>query len=96
MPKGRNWPKPGRPTVTVRYGLPIEPVEGETHQDLSRRMAQAVAQLHDEDRSTWWEALKRAERDETPSLAGPQGPAWLRKWEGSRPVPRRGPGKTWE
>jgi 1-acyl-sn-glycerol-3-phosphate acyltransferase len=96
MPKGRNWPKPGRPTVTVRYGRPIEPVEGETHQDLSRRMAQAVAQLHDEDRSTWWEALKRAERNETPSLAGPHGPPWLRKWEGSRPVPRRGPGKTWE
>jgi len=96
MPKGRNWPKPGRPTVTVRYGRPIIPEEGETHQDLSRRMAQAVAQLHDEDRTTWWEALKRAERDETPSLAGPQGPGWLRKWEGSRPVPRRGPGKTWE
>jgi 1-acyl-sn-glycerol-3-phosphate acyltransferase len=96
MPKGRNWPKPGRPTVTVRYGPPIAPADGETHQDLSRRMAQAVAQLHDEDRTTWWEALKRAERDETPSLAGPQGPAWLRKWEGSRPVPRRGPGKTWE
>ena len=96
MPKGRNWPKPGRPTVTVRYGRPISPDDGETHQDLSRRMAQAVAQLHDEDRTTWWDALKRAEREETPSLAGPQGPAWLRKWEGSRPVPRRGPGKTWE
>ncbi len=86
----------GRPPVTARFGRPIFPEEGETHQDFSRRMAQAVAQLHDEDRTTWWEALKRAEDDKTPSLAGPQGPAWLRKWEGSRPVPRRGTTKTWE
>jgi hypothetical protein len=54
MPKGRFWPKAGRPTVTLRYGAPLYPIEGETHQDLSRRMAQAVAQLFDEDRSTWW------------------------------------------
>jgi 1-acyl-sn-glycerol-3-phosphate acyltransferase len=96
MPKGRNWPRPGRPTVNVRYGRPIVPEEGETHQGFSRRMSQAIARLHDEDRSTWWEALRRAERGETPSLAGPQGPAWLRTWEGSRPVPRRGPGKVWD
>src|SRR5262245_53193106 len=31
MPKGRNWPIKGRRPVTVRYGRPIEPVEGETH-----------------------------------------------------------------
>jgi 1-acyl-sn-glycerol-3-phosphate acyltransferase len=96
MPKGRNWPRPGRPTVSVRYGRPLAPKEGETHQDFSRGMAQAIAQLHDEDRSTWWEALRRAERGETPSLAGPRGPGWLRRWEGSRPVPRRGPDKVWE
>jgi 1-acyl-sn-glycerol-3-phosphate acyltransferase len=96
MPKGRNWPRAGRPTVSVRYGRPIAPEEGETHQDFSRRMAQAIAQLHDEDRSTWWGALRRAERGETPSLTGPQGPRWLRAWEGSRPIPRQGPGKVWE
>jgi 1-acyl-sn-glycerol-3-phosphate acyltransferase len=95
MPKGRNWPRPGRPPVIVRYGRPLLPIEGETHQDLSRRMYQAVAQLHDEDRTTWWEALKRAEDGKTPSLAGPQGPSWLRRWDGSRPIPRRGPPKTW-
>jgi hypothetical protein len=59
-------------------------------------MAQAIAELHDEDRSTWWQALKHAEAGATPSLAGPAGPGWLRKWEGSRPIPRRGPEKTWE
>ncbi|HEV8563978.1 MAG TPA: lysophospholipid acyltransferase family protein [Actinomycetota bacterium] len=96
MPKGRNWPIKGRRPVSVRYGRPIEPVEGETHQEFSRRMTLAIAQLHDEDRSTWWEALKRAEAGATPSLSGPAGPGWLRKWEGSRPVPRRGPERTWE
>ena len=96
MPKGRNWPVKGRRPVSVRYGRPIEPVEGETHQELSRRMALAIARLHDEDRSTWWQSLKRAEAGATPSLSGPAGPGWLRKWEGSRPIPRRGPEKTWE
>ena len=50
-------------------------------------MTQAVAVLLDEDRTTWWEALQRAEHGETPAIAGPQGPDWLRKWEGSRPGP---------
>lgn len=95
MPKGRFWPKKGRPTVTVRYGTPIEPQEGETHQELSKRMRRAVEELFDEDRTTWWESLQRSTRDETPSLAGPVGPEWLRRWEGSRPLPRRGPDRTW-
>ena len=96
MPKGRFWPKAGRPTVTVRYGSPLYPEEGETHQDFSRRMAQSVARLFDEDRSTWWDSLRRAQRDETPSLAGPQGPGWLKRWEGSRPLSSRGDARTWE
>ena len=100
MPKGRNWPLPGRPPVTVRFGSPLYPEDGETHQDLSRRMSQAVARLHDEDRTTWWESLKRAEAGDTPSLAGPAGPDWQRRWEGSRPIARRDPDRdpvrTWE
>ena len=96
MPKGRFWPQAGRPTVTLRYGAPLYPIEGETHQDLSRRMAQAVAQLFDEDRSTWWDSLQRAERNETPTLAGPQGPDWLKRWEGSKPLSGRGETRTWE
>lgn len=95
MPKGRGWPRPGRPPVSVRYGRPLRPEEGETHQQLSLRMQQAVAQLFDEDRTTWWEALRRAEKGETPSLHGPVGPRWLRTWEGSRPIARRGARQAW-
>ena len=96
MPKGRFWPKAGRPTVTLRYGRVIYPAEGETHQELSRTMTQAVQQLFDEDKTTWWQSLQRAERGETPTLGGPTGAEWLRRWDGSRPLPRRGEPRTWE
>jgi 1-acyl-sn-glycerol-3-phosphate acyltransferase len=96
MPKGRNWPRPGRPPVTLRFGEPLYPVEGETHQQLSLRMTHAVERLHDEDRTTWWDALRRDEAGETPPLHGPAGPDWIRTWEGMRPLPKPGRGKTWE
>ncbi|MGH7540863.1 MAG: lysophospholipid acyltransferase family protein [Gemmatimonadota bacterium] len=96
MPKGRFWPRSGRPPVTLRYGQPFWPREGETHQELSRRMTSAVTELFHEERTTWWEALHRAQRGETPSLVGPSGPDWLRRWEGSRPIARKGPARTWD
>ena len=95
MPKGRSWPRKGRPPIRVRYGRPIVPREGETHQQLSLRMQQGVGELFDEDRTSWWEAARRAAKDETPSLAGPVGPGWLRTWEGSRPIRRSGKPPTW-
>src|SRR5919109_1314556 len=48
MPKGRLWPRSGRPPVTIRFGRPFWPAEGETHQSLSRRMTSAVAELFHE------------------------------------------------
>jgi len=95
MPKGRNWPRPGRPPVSIRYGRPLFPGERETHQELSVRMQRAIAELHDEDASTWWSALHRAERGETPPLMGQSGAAWRRRWDGMRPIGRHGPGRTW-
>ncbi len=82
--------------MSVRYGDPVYPNEGETHQAFSVRMSQAVAVLLDEDKTTWWESLRRAEQGATPAIIGPQGPEWRRKWDGSRPVPRRSPDRTWE
>jgi 1-acyl-sn-glycerol-3-phosphate acyltransferase len=97
MPKGRLWPRPGRPPVTMRFGEVLYPDEGETHQSLSLRMQRSVMELFDEDRTTWFEAVSRAARDETPSLAGPQGaPSWRRTWEGTRPIARRGRPSVWE
>jgi 1-acyl-sn-glycerol-3-phosphate acyltransferase len=96
MPKGHIWPRSGRPPVTLRYGTPFWPREGQTHQDLSRRMSAAVAELFHEERTTWWESIRRAQRGETPSLVGPLGPDWVRRWEGSRPVRRTGPERVWD
>jgi 1-acyl-sn-glycerol-3-phosphate acyltransferase len=95
MPKGRSWPKKGRPPIRVRYGEALWPAEGESHQALSLRMQQALAELFDEDRTSWWESRLRAARSETPKLTGPAGPAWLRTWEGSRPIRRHAKRPTW-
>ena len=96
MPTGRSWPRPGRQPVTMRYGEPIYPAEGEDHRALSTRMTIAVAELLDEDRSTWFESRQRAARGETQvPLAPADMPAWRAQWEGSRPLPRRGPRRAW-
>jgi 1-acyl-sn-glycerol-3-phosphate acyltransferase len=96
MPKGSWWPRAGRPPVTIRYGRELIAEPGESHQSLSMRMQRAVAELFDEERTTWFEAVKRAELDQTPSLAGPPTASWLRTWEGTRPTPRRRAPKAWD
>ena len=95
MPKGRSWPRSGRPPIRVRYGEPLIPGEDESHQDLSLRMQRAIAELFDEDRTSWWEARRRAASAETPKITGPAGPGWLRVWEGSRPIRRHAKRPTW-
>lgn len=96
MPTGRSWPRPGRPPVTIRFGEPIYPAEGEDHRELSTRMAMAVAELLDEDRATWFESRLRAGRGETEIPMAPTTmPDWRQQWDGSRPLPRRGPRRAW-
>ncbi|HEY6423357.1 MAG TPA: lysophospholipid acyltransferase family protein [Pseudonocardiaceae bacterium] len=101
MPRGRRWPLPGRPRVTVRIGRPlcIRPDEGVP--DFRTRLVRAVATLWAEDDLGWYGALRAAADD---SLALPSGvsgvlpttvagqPAegrdmapWRRIWEASRP-----------
>jgi 1-acyl-sn-glycerol-3-phosphate acyltransferase len=46
MPRGVNWPKKGRLPVSVVYGAPMLPTEGETAEDFSRRLADEVRRLH--------------------------------------------------
>ena len=74
MPRGRGWPVPGRPAVTVRFGEPLHPVgAGESVRDSGPGFEAAVAELLDEDATTWWEATRRAAAGARPR----------------RPVPRR-------
>jgi 1-acyl-sn-glycerol-3-phosphate acyltransferase len=88
MPRGRGWPNPGRYSVSVRYGPPLRPEEGEPVRAFLDRLSAAVATLWEEDRGDWWQARLRAARGETAPPSGPPGPRWLRVWEASRPLPR--------
>jgi 1-acyl-sn-glycerol-3-phosphate acyltransferase len=95
MPRGRGWPAPGRPPVSVRFGRPLRPEPGEDAPAFTERIRAALAVALDEDRTTWWEATRRAARGETPSPTGPAAARWRRVWEASRPIERRGRPRAW-
>jgi 1-acyl-sn-glycerol-3-phosphate acyltransferase len=88
MPRGRGWPHPGRYPVSIRYGPPLHPQEGEPVRSFVDRLSGAVARLWDEDQGDWWRAQLRASRGETAPPSGPAGPRWLRVWEATRPLAR--------
>lgn len=46
MPRGRNWPLPGRRPVTVVFGAPMLPDASESAQDFSRRLSDEIRRLH--------------------------------------------------
>jgi 1-acyl-sn-glycerol-3-phosphate acyltransferase len=84
MPRGRSWPVRGRPAVTVRFGDPLWPQDGEGVRELGPRIERAVAQLLDEDSSHWYGAALRAAEGTTPSTSAPVGEpvsTWRRVWE---------------
>lgn len=74
MPRGRNWPRPGRPKVVVRYGRPIHPEAGEGVRDFSARMLGEVTRLWAEEDLGWYAALRASSAGE---LSAPTGPAAL-------------------
>jgi 1-acyl-sn-glycerol-3-phosphate acyltransferase len=80
MPRGRGWPVPGRPAVTIRYGEPIHQREGESTRELGARIETAVTELLDEDSTTWWESKRHAAAGATPATTGPDVAQWRRVW----------------
>lgn len=46
MPRGVNWPLPGRLPVAVVFGSPMRALEGESADDFAKRLHDAVAELH--------------------------------------------------
>jgi 1-acyl-sn-glycerol-3-phosphate acyltransferase len=85
MPRGSNWPVPGRPRVSVRYGSPIRSRPDELPEDLTQRIFDAVKQLLAEDAASWWETQRR-------SVDVPEPPAssWRRIWQQSDPPVKGG------
>jgi 1-acyl-sn-glycerol-3-phosphate acyltransferase len=94
MPRGRGWPLPGRPPVSVRFGRPLSASEGESARGFAPRISAAVAQLLDEDASSWWDAQRRAAAGRTPDPSGPAVATWRRVWaQTSAPLVPGGPGR---
>ncbi|MGH3412049.1 MAG: lysophospholipid acyltransferase family protein [Marmoricola sp.] len=87
MPRGRGWPAPGRRQLSIRFGEPVRPDDDDTPRSFAPRIRDAVSTLLDEDRSTWWEARRRAAQGRTPDPSGPDVATWRRVWEQSAPVP---------
>ena len=71
MPRGRSWPVPGRPRVTVRFGRPMRPGQDEDVRAFTARLAAEVDRLAREDATTWWETIRPA----SPPPAGRAGAA---------------------
>ena len=86
MPRGRNWPAPGRRRLTVRFGEPLRPRPDESVRDFAVRIRSAIAALLDEDESTWWEARRRVASASTPDPGGPEVAPWRRLWEQTAPL----------
>lgn len=90
MPRGRGWPVPGRPRVSVRFGDPLLPGPDENAWDFNARLTTAVARLWNEEELGWYGSLRDARET---AVARPAGPAkagsWRRAWEASRPLPKR-------
>jgi 1-acyl-sn-glycerol-3-phosphate acyltransferase len=99
MPRGRSWPVPGRPPVSVRFGVPV-PTVGEDGaaldpHDVTERARAELARLVDEDAVGWYASLRRAADGTTPSLSGPAAARWRRVWEATQPLEPRGRAPVW-
>jgi 1-acyl-sn-glycerol-3-phosphate acyltransferase len=72
MPRGRNWPVPGRPAVVVRYGEALYPQEGEGARGFNARVADSISRLWAEEDLGWYASLRAQSKGE---LVLPTGPA---------------------
>jgi 1-acyl-sn-glycerol-3-phosphate acyltransferase len=86
MPRGRGWPRAGRFPVSVRYGPAIRAGREDDVRAFSERTRDGIARLMDEDRTTWWESMRREADGVTPDVLGPDGAAWRRVWEATAPI----------
>jgi 1-acyl-sn-glycerol-3-phosphate acyltransferase len=92
--KGAKLPTPAN--VRVTYGVPLQPVDGESAARFAERIERAVAELADEATTDWWQARRRAAAGTTPHLTGPAAPAWRRAWAlGDRSRKRRRQTRSW-
>jgi len=94
LPKGGKGLR--RTRVSVTFGTPLGPDDGENARRFGLRIESAVATMADEARSDWWTARKQAAAGATPPLQGPAAAPWRRSWLLPAP-PRRetDDGESW-
>ncbi|TIH39097.1 1-acyl-sn-glycerol-3-phosphate acyltransferase [Subtercola vilae] len=51
MPRGRNWPVPGRPDVYVEFGRPLRAAEGESVDSFNDRIETVIRSMHAEQKA---------------------------------------------
>jgi 1-acyl-sn-glycerol-3-phosphate acyltransferase len=85
MPRGSNWPVPGRPRVSVRYGPPMVPSPNETPSEFALQIFSAVKKLLAEDAATWWQTQQGAA-----DVPEPPASSWRRIWQQSDPPVKGG------
>jgi hypothetical protein len=84
-----------RSPISVLFGAPLTPDEGENTHRFSDRVEAAVATLAREVHSDWWQARRSVSPVEPVEGAevahrGPDAPAWRRAWAlDTRPTTRR-------
>jgi 1-acyl-sn-glycerol-3-phosphate acyltransferase len=88
-----------RAPVSVLFGAPLTPDEGEGARRFSDRVEAAVATLAREVQGDWWQARRAISSNDPTAGAetahrGPQAPAWRRAWALDAP-PSSGRGKSW-
>lgn len=86
LPKGATRLKRGQTVVT--FGAPMEIADGEDTRRFNARIEATVGALADEAEHDWWTARRRAHRDTTPSLTGPDAGGWRRTWALGDRMPR--------
>ncbi len=96
MPRGRSWPRPGRPPVRIRFGQPIRPHAGERPAAFSDRLRLGLARVIEEERSGWWQAVRLEVEGQLVDPGGPQVATWRRMWATSGPVRPSKARSVWE
>lgn len=99
MPRGRSWPRPGRFPVSVRFGPPLHPAEGEITAEFGGRLRRELSRLWREEDDGWYASLRAQAAGGVKAPSGPDAPRWRRVWDSTRPLhsterPRAWPHRT--
>ncbi len=78
LPKGARRVKTGK--VTVNFGAPMFPPADGDARAFATAIEDSIAALADELVSDWYASRLRAGVSATPTLSGPDAPAWRRSW----------------